>query len=335
LETGVSYYGNRILKHAAEDMKEIKRNSCTYVVHAFSEEDLHFYKKTMNEIVKASHDEGLSVHLDPWAVGGLFGGEAFSKFVMEHREACQTDNRGRLLARACPNHPAFREYLRSWTETALSFNPDCIFWDEPHFPMFPEKEKRWACRCPVCREKFRQRMGKEMGDDLDSEVTQFCQDSMIELLKETAGMAGQAGVKNSICFLPREEYNSATYDWDEYAALGPMDLIGTDPYWTSLNESVEECVPRLSKRIHDLGVKHKKEGQIWIQNIMIRAGEEGRVVRAMDLAYEQGIRNMAAWCFHGGSMLGNDSRCDDPDRVWELLGNKYREFLNREKAKAL
>ncbi|MDD5067934.1 MAG: hypothetical protein PHF84_12890 [bacterium] len=327
METGISYYANRILKHVAEDMAEIKKNNCTYVVHTFSEEDLHFYKDTMKEIVKVTHDHGLAVHLDPWAVGGLFGGEAFSKFVMENKDACQVDNQGHILGRACPNHSGFREYLRSWTEEALGAGPDYIFWDEPHYPMFPEKEGRWTCCCAVCRKKYGERFGREMGKSLEQEMVQFYQDSVMELLDELCITVRKAGVKNSVCFLPRERFNPATYDWEKYARLSSIDMIGTDPYWTSLKEPLEECVPRLSRRIRELCLKHGKEGQIWIQNIGIRLGTETDISRAIDLAYQEGIRNMAAWCYHGASMLGRSVRCDDPEKVWKILGNKYKELL--------
>ena len=84
IKTGVSYFGNRILRHVREDMEDIRAHNCDFVVHTVSEEDMAFYKGTMKDIVAVSRDAGLEVYLDPWAVGGIFGGETYSKFIQRN-----------------------------------------------------------------------------------------------------------------------------------------------------------------------------------------------------------------------------------------------------------
>ena len=82
VQLGVSYFGNRFLTHAKEDLKRIA-SSCDYVVHPVNEADLTYHKAALSKIISESRKLGLEVWVDPWALGGVFGGEAFSKFLLE------------------------------------------------------------------------------------------------------------------------------------------------------------------------------------------------------------------------------------------------------------
>src|SRR5690349_16380766 len=99
---GVSYFGNRFLSHAKDDLKRIADCS-DYVVHTLSEADMSYHKKVMNSICNESRKLGLEVWADPWSLGGVFGGEAFSRFLMEHRDAWQVMSDGRVMPSACLN----------------------------------------------------------------------------------------------------------------------------------------------------------------------------------------------------------------------------------------
>ncbi|RKX53392.1 MAG: hypothetical protein DRP25_00415, partial [Thermotoga sp.] len=119
MKYGVSYFGNRILKHVEEDMKELKEIGFDVIVHTFSENDHKFYFRTMKDIVKLTRDLGMEVWIDPWGVGGVFGGEAFSNFLIENPSEWQITNRGRAVGSACFNSPKFREYMKRWLEAAV------------------------------------------------------------------------------------------------------------------------------------------------------------------------------------------------------------------------
>src|SRR5439155_19290604 len=86
---GVSYFGVRILRHVRRDLQDIAARGYTAVLHTFSENDLAYYRGTMAEIVAASHELGLEVQMCPWGLGRTFGGEAESRWVTFHPEACQ------------------------------------------------------------------------------------------------------------------------------------------------------------------------------------------------------------------------------------------------------
>ena len=72
---GVSYFGNRFLKHARRDLAEIAE-CCSYVVHTCSELDLYFHKIALEQIFNESKKRKLEVWVDPWGLGGVFGGES-------------------------------------------------------------------------------------------------------------------------------------------------------------------------------------------------------------------------------------------------------------------
>jgi len=55
LQTGVSYFSARTLRHVQADLADMVAHHCTYVVHCLTETDLAYYADTMREIVRATH----------------------------------------------------------------------------------------------------------------------------------------------------------------------------------------------------------------------------------------------------------------------------------------
>ena len=113
-------------------MDELAGLGYTAVLHTFSENDLAYYRRTMSELVEVSHRAGLEVQASPWGLGGTFGGEAESRFALDHPEASQVAPGGTRLAAACPNQPAYREFCKGWADAVLEAGVDLVFWDEPH-----------------------------------------------------------------------------------------------------------------------------------------------------------------------------------------------------------
>lgn len=322
MKTGVSYYGCRIPWRAREDLEAIRANHCTFVVHTFSEEDREFYAQAVGQIVRDTRALGMEPWLDPWGVGQLFGGETYSKLVMTRRDLCQVNSRGELVPAACPNHPEVRAALREWTATAVALGAQVLFWDEPHFFIYPENgpEAPWACRCAVCQAAFTARYRRPMPTTLTAEVRQFKEECLVEFLTVLCGEGKRLGVRNAMCYLPFE-HSSTFSDWAKVAAIPTLDVIGTDPYWRPGQTDVAEHVGRAARRIAELARAHQKEGQLWILNFNIRRGEEGRIPEAIDAAVAAGLRNVAAWSYYGASYIALAS--DDPLRVWETLGAAY------------
>jgi hypothetical protein len=325
MKTGISYYGNRILQHVKEDMEEILRNHCTYVVHTCSENDLQYYHDTIRQIVEISHQVGLEVWLDPWGVGRVFGGEAYSRFTTEQLDARQILSDGTSAPAACLNQPAFREYMRQWTQKATQMGADVLFWDEPHFiKRVPVgTDQHWACRCDACQEKFQSLYDHPLPEQYTDEVHRFRHDSVENFIIELCELAKSAGCRNAVCFLPHQEDEEKELAlWNRLARLETLDILGTDPYWWAKKMDVASFVGQYAEKIVQLARHHGKESQIWVQNFMITPQTEEYVRTAIRIAYQAGIRNIAAWSYWGAGYMAW-LRSENPERVWKILGEEY------------
>jgi hypothetical protein len=332
LKLGVSYYGNRIPWRVREDLKVIREAGCNTILHTFSEQDFEFYADAVKQIVADSKAIGLEVWLDPWGVGQVFGGETYSSLIAKDLSVRQMSAQGQSLPMACPNQLNFREYLKGWIEAAAQIGPEVLFWDEPHFKIYPEPEpnadqKLWACRCTACERRFQEWAGQPMPDVMTLKVREFKEDCLVEFVRFLCDATAAKGMKAAVCMLPFE--NSSTVgDWERIAALPSVDIIGTDPYWRPHQPEVGKHVGRFAKRIAELSAKHHKQGQIWILNFNIPKGEEGTVREAIEAAYREGIRNFAAWSYFGAAYIS--IKAEDPQAVWETLSSCYKALARRE-----
>lgn len=330
MKLGVSYYGNRIPWRVRDDLQAIREAGCNYVVHTMSEEDFEFYQGALAEIIQLSHEAGLEVWLDPWGVGQAFGGETYSSLIAKNLSLRQIDSQGQSLPIACLNHPDFREYLTQWTEIAKKLKADVLFWDEPHFFIYPEEEgaqpKLWACCCSFCQEKFKNRFGSPMPRQLTPQVRLFKEDSAVEFTQFLCDATAAEGMTPAVCLLPFEN-SSTVNDWAKIAGIASVKIFGTDPYWRPHEPGVAAHVGRFAKRVAQLSAQYKKEGQIWILNFNIPKGEEGKIKEAVDAAYKEGIRNFAAWSYFGASYI--NLRAEDPPAVWSTLTACYKDLALR------
>jgi hypothetical protein len=325
MKTGVSYYGNRILQHVKTDMAEIRRNHCTFVVHTCSENDLQYYHRTIEQIVDLSHEAGLEVWLDPWGVGRVFGGEAYSRLACERLSARQILSDGSSAPAACLNQPALREFMGQWIRAAAAMGADVLFWDEPHFiKKVPQSEDDlWACRCEACQQRFRASYGHPLPERYTPEVHRFRHDTVEEFVRELCDRSRSEGCRNAVCFLPKQENGEQELaQWERLASIENLDILGTDPYWWDKKLDVRSFVGHFADTIARLANKHGKEGQIWIQNFMITPQTEEAVRTAIRTAYGAGIRNIAAWSFWGAGYM-SWLRSEQPERVWNILGEEY------------
>ncbi len=332
MKLGVSYFGNRIPWRVKEDLQVIRDAGCTYVVFTFSEEDFEFYQGAFAEMIQHSHDLGLEVWLDPWAVGQAFGGETYSSLVAKQLSLRQVSSTGESLPIACPNHPDFRDYLLKWVEAAKKLGADVLFWDEPHFMIYPEPEgdaqsKLWACRCSVCEDLFKKKTGRSMPDLLTPEVRAFKEDSLVECTEFLCDATVAQGMRASVCLLPFEN-SSTVNNWEKVAAIPSLWSIGTDPYWRPHQPDVEQFVGRFARRLFELADHYKKEPHLWILNFNIPKGEERNIRTALEAGYQAGIRNFAAWSYYGASYIS--LRAEDPPAVWKTLSECYQILIDKQ-----
>ena len=227
---GVSYFGVRSPKHVLADMQDIKAAGFNAVLHTWSEEDEQYYYGTMKDIVDQSASLGLTVYVNPWGVGRVFGGEAYSELTARNHDLCQVALDGKPKVAACPNHPEFRAYMHKWIESVCATKVSTIFWDEPHFYFEKGGLSNWSCRCEKCCAKFAEQFGYEMPAELTEDVLKFREDSLIDFLKEMTVDVHARGKRNCVCMLP-PWFPAGLDDWGRVASLESVDEVASDPYW--------------------------------------------------------------------------------------------------------
>ncbi len=326
MKTGIAYFGVRNPKWVREDMKIIRDLGFSHVLHTWSEEDEQYYRGTMEEIVALSAELGLKVYVNPWGVGRVFGGEAYSELVSKTPSLAQISADGRTLPAACPNQDAFREYLFGWIESVCKTAVETVFWDEPHFFFEKGALDKWACRCAVCRRKFEEENGYPMPETLTPEVKNFREKSLLRLLESLTKKVHECGKRNSVCLLP-PWFPAGLDRWEDVAALQPVDEIASDPYWEKETPTAEiqKNYAAVSARIHALAGEYGKESQMWIKNYHIVAGKENDAAIATEASYRAGIRNIFAWSYRGSEYL-SWLRSDDPEKVWKTQCEAFAQY---------
>ena len=286
MQTGVSYILTRDLSQARQDLVEITTCS-NFVVHTFSETDFYYHRQNMREIIKLSRQQGLSVYLDPWGVGGVFGGETFSLFVAENPDAC-LKRKGKIIPIADISSKKFRKFMKEWLAAALAMEPDVIFWDEPHQAGMNYK-----------REEIKK---------------------IIDFLAEMTAIVSQYGVKNAVCVYPQKD-KLALNLWENILSLKTIDIFGTDPYWLFWNKKLD-FVEEFAKKVYNLCKEYDKEPQLWIQAFKIPQGQEQEISRAVEIVSAAGIKNIASWSYDSGSLVDHLNSAN-PELVWQTLKQAY------------
>lgn len=231
---GVRYVGGRHPQYTARDLDEVTRLGFDDVVLAFSENEHRFYQERMMACVQQAHERGLTVWVDPWGVGGIFGGEAFSEQGAWQVEAQQQRRDGRSLPLRCPTSEAVRDDLRHWIGTvAKMLRAEAIFWDEPHFDL-PLAESAapglWSCVCVRWREGFEAAYGYALPDMETAAVRQWKQDAVIALLEDVTQVAAGYGLSHRVCVQPDSgRWEGLEAKLERFAANPNLEVLSTDP----------------------------------------------------------------------------------------------------------
>ena len=317
LRAGCSYFGVRILRHARGDLEDLSTRGYTGVLHTFSENDLAYYRGTMAEIVAASHAVGLEVQMCPWGLGRTFGGEAESRWVTFHPEACQVLDDGRRVATGCLNQPSYRAFCKEWADAALECGTDYVFWDEPHWTV-PEHvgagAERWACRCEVCQAQF----GGSMPQELTDEVLAFRERSTADFLREMCEHVAARGGKNTICLLPATEGAHGVSDWDAIASIPGLAKLATDPYWKNFGEPAGPFVERFARLLADTAARNGVEPQLWVPSFGLTPDDIPELEAAIASSRAARVEDVWTW---GYEACGHMTALATPDAplVWEAV----------------
>jgi hypothetical protein len=361
VQTGVSYFSSRDLKHVRANLREMVEHGCTYVVHCYTETDLAYYRETMRRITDATREAGLEVWFDPWGLAGVFSGETFALFPLQHPETWQVLSDGRRVGAACPNHPETREFLRGWIDACAETGEAVLFWDEPHFysPVWNRDfTPAWACYCESCARDFRDRFGYDQPRDFTPDLKKWREDTLTDLLAELCRYGREKGLRNALCLFPTDlpEHGFAepgkrlrkfvesqagsaseealagmmhigTGDFDRAAAIADLDIFGTDPYWYALGVDPESFMRTYSELAAEAARRHRRELQLWLQAFRVPAGREEELRIGVKVAEEVGATHLAAWSFQATRSMSQIS-CADPDRVWGIVGEEFRRLTD-------
>jgi len=308
---GVSYFGVRIPRHARRDLEDIAARGYTGVLHTFSENDLAYYRGTMAELVTASHELGLEVQMCPWGVGRTFGGEAESRWVTFHPEACQVLDDSRHVATGCLNQPAYRSFCKEWAEAALEAGTDYVFWDEPHWTVPAhvgiDDDSRWACCCERCRELSG-----------GTPTQEFREASLVDFLREMTDHVAARGGKNTVCLLPLTKGTHGISDWDAVAALPGVDVFATDPYWKNFDESAESFVGRFATLLAETSARHGVRAQMWLPSFGLTRDDISDLDAAVAATRAAGIDDIWTWGYEACGHMTHLATPDSP-LVWEAV----------------
>lgn len=358
MQTGVSYFSSRDLKHVRADLREMVEAGCTYVVHCYTETDLAHYRETVGQVAKATRETGLDVWWDPWGLAGIFSGETFTRFPLEHPETWQVLSDGRTVGAACPNHPATREFLRGWIEACAAAGGGVVMWDEPHFftPVWRRDFRpAWACYCENCSLLFRERFGGEMPREFTPEVKAFREATLLDLLSELCRVAHEKELRNALCLFPTDlaEHGFArpgerlrslvesqvgsgvaasaiegmmhigVGDFDSAASIPDLDIFSTDPYWYALGVEPERFMRTYSEEAAAAANKHGRELQLWLQAFRVPAGRAEELRMGVQVAEDAGATHLAAWSYKATASM-SEIACAEPEVVWRVLGEEFR-----------
>jgi len=319
MKVGISYFGNRILDSVAIHLKEIKDLGCEYILHTYSESDIKFYSRTMKEIIALSQNMGFEVHVSAFGLGGVFGGEAFSRFLLDNPNAWQILCNGERISMACINQPAFRTFINKWIETVYDSGADLIAWDQPFTPTYEDKSKNflWGCCCQFCQKKYKEIYDEKMPLELNENIQDFRRRNLIEFIDYITKSAKKLGLKNSICLAPEATMNMMLLDWKDIGSLKAIDMLNTDLFWYAFKHNFKEMafvlVQRLKKAVKEF---EDKKLQIYLQGFKIPAGRENEIVEAAKYVRLQGLDLMGIWSFRGAEYISM-LRSDNPEQAWK------------------
>jgi hypothetical protein len=284
-----SYFGNRILRHVGADVRRLRNEGFDIVVHTFSEGDLRFYRKTVRDIVEVTKETGMRVWIDPWGVGGVFGGEAFSDAALHHQDWLQVAAGGNKLPACCPSNPDFQGFMREWTDAALETGADAVFWDEPHF--YSDENQRAACYCKYCQ---------DLAEQGEPAIGAF--------LRDMCARVQSLGSRNALCLLP------STLEREDLVLENVMNL-GSTPFWAMHDADPENYVALIGRELQTVASRARVQTHLWIQGFKIPAGREDEIRRNTIAAGQLGIDVIAIWGFDACESMSFLS-CERPQIAW-------------------
>ena len=338
-ETSVSYYGLSSVEQARRDFAEMKDHGCTAVVLAVTEFDADFRLPAIPEFVEAAHEAGLRVLIDPWGIGKFFGGEQVSLFLQNNVNNRQVSAlTGEKLNAACFNTRSFRDYFLNTCLRLAQSRPDGFFWDEPHYAL-PKSYasitggagEDWACRCPVCMERFRAYYGYEMPRIMNDDVKAFRRREAMVIIEDTSRALKELDPSLEITMCVHATLNG--YYVSENRGYDDWDLVASCPYIDVFSTTIIswdlpfDFFRSITERTVEVAKRHGKQSERWIMDYYKQPADFSMMDRVVDLYDSLGVDRLGAWTYRGG--FGTVLAAPDPLKLWDRLGENYRRVLSK------
>ena len=337
LRLGAAYHGNRMLRHAREDLLDMATHGMDLVVHMFSHTDWDRHKMVMKDMIAMSEDMGLDVWVDNWGLAGPPGDK--SHFLSYYPDSHIYYSNGDMdPVRVCLNSPDFRRFTKEWIDTVYHIGGRTIFWDEPQLPQKTIDGKTYyGCACPRCKKKFEELYGRPMPEVADAEAERFGTDSIIDYFREITAYSAAKGMKNVVCVM-LGSYGMNLSVVDRICSLPYVDNIGSDPYWVydkrdNPDLNVYGFVYEGAKKNIQIADRFQKDHNVWIQTFDNPRGQEEDIVVAAEAAYDAGARTIIAWGYYGSE--SNDYRAANPAVTWAKTCEAMQRVRNFERDRIL
>ena len=337
LRLGTAYHGNRMPRHAREDLLDIATHGMDLVVHMFSHTDWDRHKMVMKDIMEMSVEMGLEPWVDNWGLGGPPGDK--SHFLAYYPDSHIILSNGEMdPVRACVNSPDFRRFTREWIDTVHFIGGRTIFWDEPQMPVKEINGKKiYGCACPRCRKLFEEKYGRPMPEVSDADTERFGTDSIVDYFREMTEYSHKKGMTNVVCVM-LGTYGMSLEVVDKICSLPYMDNIGSDPYWVweqqaNPDMSVYKYVLDGCRENIRVAEQFGKDHNVWLQAFGNPRGREEDIVVAAEAAYDSGARTILSWGYYGSE--SNDYHAHNPAVTWAKTCEAMQRIRNFERDRIL
>ncbi len=324
-ELGVSYYGFHYPDRAEEDFLEIIDYNCNAVLLAVSEYDYQVWYPNVVKIAEMARNLGLTVYVNPWAFGKVFGGEPSSIFLQENVNNRQVLTKEFPIVGACFNTEAFRKYFfDAISKLAEEDVFDGFFWDEPHYIITGSKEI-YSCVCPTCRQLFKEQYGYDMPEKVNEDIFEFKERTILDFIEQSSKLVKKIDSKKSVtvCLMPFFTAEEQGASGEKVCSIKELDVFGTDPYWSIIQKDLD-FVSTTSEETVKLAKKYDKKSQLWIQGFLIPAGKEEEVREAGKIIGNSGVDSVFTWAYR--ACEGSIVQSENPKKVWTIIKEVYAEL---------
>ncbi|MFQ6132620.1 MAG: hypothetical protein ACE5R4_11330 [Armatimonadota bacterium] len=217
---------------------------------------------------------------------------AGSPFLGSFPHVRQVDSRGGLIARACPNHPEFLEWMQSrMLDLAEMLACDGFVWAEPSFHY---DRGTWGCRCQYCQQFYAAEHDEDMPVELDHRVLHFRQKSLMGfLLAATAAIKGinpaaRSVVKMTPWLAPGQVAMESEY-WQPVLASAALDGLAVSADWSPPRGGMEDVMSRIAHGAMREAEQASKQAQIWVGG---SPAPEDRLLEALRFGLRLGATEM-------------------------------------------